>query len=148
MSSPHAHSWSASVSSVRGQRAARTESGTYPVQPRRIAVVDDDALVARVTQMILAHGGHQVRVFDDPRDALQALREDPDAFDVLFTDLNMPGMCGTELIAAARALRPGLPAVLSSGCDTPPAEVSSLGLAFVSKPFSADVLLRVVLGAR
>jgi two-component system cell cycle sensor histidine kinase/response regulator CckA len=117
------------------------------VLQRRIAVVDDDALVARVTQMILAHGGHLVRVFDDPADALQALREDPDAFDVLFTDLNMPGMRGTELIQAARALRPDLFAVLSSGCDHPPAEVSAQGLTFVSKPFSADVLLRVVHGA-
>lgn len=148
MSSPHAHSWSASVSATRGQRSLRTESGTYPVLQRRIAVVDDDALVARVTQMILAHGGHRVRVFDDPFDALQALREDPDAFDVLFTDLNMPGMRGTELIQAARALRPDLRAVLSSGCDAPPAEASDPELTFVSKPFSADVLLRVVHGAR
>jgi two-component system, cell cycle sensor histidine kinase and response regulator CckA len=148
MSSSHAHSGSASLSALRAQRPLRTESGTYPVLQRRVAVVDDDALVARVTQMILAHGGHLVRVFHDPFDALQALREDPDAFDVLFTDLNMPGMRGTELIQAARALRPDLRAVLSSGCDEPPAEVSAQGLAFVSKPFSADVLLRMVHGAR
>lgn len=145
--SPHAHSWSPVAPAVRGQRSTRAESGTYPVLQRRIAVVDDDALVARITQMILAHGGHQVRVFHDPLEALQALRADPAAFDVLFTDLNMPAMRGTELIAAARALRPDLHAVLASGCDVPPSEVSSQGLAFVRKPFSADVLLRMVHGA-
>ncbi len=147
MTSPLAHSWSPAAPAVRGQRSLRTASGTYPALQRRVAVVDDDALVARVTQMILAHGGHRVQVFDDPCDALQALRDDPDAFDVLFTDLNMPAMRGTELIQAARALRPDLFAVLTSGCDVPPAEVAALDLTFVRKPFDADVLLRVVHGA-
>ncbi|MEZ4391402.1 MAG: response regulator [Polyangiales bacterium] len=80
------------ASTVRGQRAL----GDYPVLKRRIAVVDDDAPVARVTQIIIAHRGHLARVLDDPSDALQALREDSDASDVLFTDLSMPRMRGTE----------------------------------------------------
>ncbi|MEZ4395188.1 MAG: response regulator [Polyangiales bacterium] len=122
-------------------------SGAYPVLHRRVAVVDDDDLVARITARILSREGHHVRIFEDATDALRAMREDPDAFEVLVTDQNMPGMTGTALIQAARALRPTLRAVLSTGCDAPPTEAAALSVEFVRKPFPADVLLRAVRGA-
>ena len=40
---------------------------------------------------------------------------DPQAFDVVVTDFNMPEMSGLELASALRQLRPDLPVVLSSG---------------------------------
>ena len=60
---------------VRGPRAARTESGTYPILQRRIAVVDDDALVARITQMILAQRGYQANVqsFERAREVYESI---------------------------------------------------------------------------
>ena len=48
-------------------------------------------------------------------EALALLQERPDAFDVVVTDLTMPGMTGLELAGKVRALRQGLPLILCTG---------------------------------
>ncbi|MDO9714562.1 response regulator, partial [Paracraurococcus lichenis] len=80
----------------------------------RVLLVDDDPLVLRVLRAQLEEAGHAVTAVGSGVAALAALNDDG-AVDLLVTDLSMPGMDGRELIRAAQARRPGLPAVLLTG---------------------------------
>lgn len=81
---------------------------------RAVLVVDDASAVLAVTAEMLEAAGAEVAPSTDPADILEALREDPGAWDLLVTDFDMPGMTGAELALAARGLAPGLPIVLLS----------------------------------
>ncbi|MBL6457332.1 response regulator [Belnapia sp. T6] len=81
---------------------------------RRVLLVDDDAVVREVLATQLADAGHAVTERPDAGSAL-ALIEAGERFDLLVTDLAMPGMDGLGLIRAAQGRWPGLPAILLTG---------------------------------
>ncbi len=56
-------------------------------------------------------------------------------FDLLLTDLGLPGMSGEELASEVRARFPGLPVVIASGYGRPPSQIE--GVHFISKPYSS-----------
>jgi DNA-binding NtrC family response regulator len=64
---------------------------------------------------MLSRQGHHVSGFTEPQAALAAFRADPNAFDVIVTDLSMPAMSGFDLATAAHALRPDIPVVMTTG---------------------------------
>jgi CheY-like chemotaxis protein len=73
-----------------------------------ILVVDDDADLRSLAQIILEQCGYQVLVAADGRQALQIAQQDPDPIDLLLTDLVMPGMDGAALGRQLRRLRPAM----------------------------------------
>ena len=81
----------------------------------RILLVDDETSMLTVIRDCLSRQGFQVTSTNDPTRALQWLRDSPDGFDLLLTDLSMPLLSGKDLIIQAHRLNPGLPAVLMSG---------------------------------
>lgn len=81
----------------------------------RILVVEDDAMVLDHASGLLTQLGYAVQCVGNGADAMAVLREGT-PFDLLFTDVMMPGgMNGRQLADAARALRPGLPVLYTSG---------------------------------
>jgi PAS domain S-box-containing protein len=109
---------------------------------RRILIVDDDAIILMNTAALLQDLGHQVIEAGSGDEALELLRAHPDIA-VLITDQAMPGMTGSELIAAARAERPALPVILATGYGETPADVAQ-GLQRLGKPFGQKELERAV----
>lgn len=93
-----------------------------PRQPRpaeaerrcHVLLVDDEPEVLAVLAAGLRDRGHRVVPAGGGLEALGAITDDP-TFDLLVTDLSMPGIDGLKLIEEARRLRPGLPAVLVTG---------------------------------
>lgn len=82
---------------------------------QRIMYVDDeDALVYLVTRK-LQRLGYTVMGFTDPAAALSAFQADPRRFDVVVTDLSMPGMSGFHLAKSILETRPGVPVLMTSG---------------------------------
>ncbi len=77
-------------------------------------VVDDDPVSLLLMEAILVRLGIDVMTMLDPRRALQALRVEPDRFDLLVTDYHMPEIDGAELVAAVSNELPDLPIVLVS----------------------------------
>jgi CheY-like chemotaxis protein len=75
---------------------------------------DDESLVFLVTRL-LERRGFRVSGYTDQRDALAALRAGPDAFDLVVTDYNMPGMSGLDVARAVRTIRASLPVAIASG---------------------------------
>ena len=89
--------------------------GTVEINPARILLVEDEALVcAMICDALLEHG-FEVHAVSNAGDALKYLR-DGAPVDVLFTDINLPGEIDGALLAQqARAMRPDLPVVFASG---------------------------------
>ena len=86
-----------------------------PRGSERILLVEDDALVRRHAHLQLSGLGYEVTVAEDGAQALEVLKGTA-PIDLLLTDVLMPGgINGAQLAEAARALRPGLRILLSSG---------------------------------
>ena len=81
----------------------------------RVLFVDDEPMIVDVTQRALSLLGYRVNGQTDPRQALRVFEADPGAFDVVVTDLTMPGMNGRQLTARLKELRPGMPVILCTG---------------------------------
>jgi len=82
---------------------------------QRVMVVDDEEPLLELTTHALRELGYEPVGCGSARAALQAFRSNPDDFDVLITDLRMPGMSGDALIREVRQLSPLLPVILVSG---------------------------------
>ena len=80
-----------------------------------LLVVDDEAELMALLQETLTGLGYRAVGFSDARAALEALREQPQAFSAVITDELMPGLSGTELTQALRQFAPQLPVLLVSG---------------------------------
>jgi PAS domain S-box-containing protein len=95
-------------------RAASTDPAR-PARPLHVLFVDDEPAIVMIAKQALEHEGHRVAGYTRADDALDALRTQPERFDVLITDYNMPGRSGVDIVAAARRLDPTLPAAVASG---------------------------------
>ena len=93
---------------------------------RHVMYVDDDQALVFLISRVLTRKGFAVTVFTDPHEAQAALRADPQAFDLLVTDYNMPGYSGVDLLRQAKRIRPDLPVALASGYVTPELEQSAI----------------------
>ena len=82
--------------------------GTLSGRKQRIALVDDEAILARATERLVSMLGYEVTMFSSAEQVLRAFNAAPDAFELVLTDQTMPEMTGLELTHALRAkgLRP------------------------------------------
>lgn len=113
----------------------------------RILLVDDEPTILAIVARGLEEAGHVVHAAENGVVAGELFDADPSGFDLLITDLTMPGMGGRELIRHVRAGRPDLPVILTSGFghDRADTALASLGLtAFLVKPFSHAELFDAV----
>ena len=104
---------------------------------QRVLVVDDDPELVALAEEMLAHLGYEPVGFTDPRAALAHVRDALQEVDAVVTDEGMPGMSGTQLAEALRALAPNLPVLLITGYGGPhlAARASQAGVSRVlSKP--------------
>jgi FixJ family two-component response regulator/putative methionine-R-sulfoxide reductase with GAF domain len=111
----------------------------------RILIVDDEAAHMRALCDTLRDQGYDTEGFTGGEDALGALRERQ--FDLLLTDLMMPGMDGVELLAAALKIDPHLVGILMTGQGTIETAVQAMqagALDYILKPFKVSALLPVV----
>ena len=114
-------------------------------EAHRILVVDDDEGLARFVEEVLSDAGHEVEVAHDVVGARAAIERA--TFDVVVTDLRMPGASGLDLIAWARAYDPRIAvlAVTAFGSLETAVQAVRLGASdYIPKPFEADALLLAV----
>jgi CheY-like chemotaxis protein len=113
-----------------------------PARKCRALVVEDDALVRMAIVDMLEVAGHAAVEAPDGEAALGQLEQD-DAFDVLISDISLPGISGEELAARLHHRWPAIRIVLISGRDR--VAVPAAGeVSFLPKPFRFEDLLRVV----
>ena len=105
---------------------ADTSSATQ----RHILYLDDDDTLVFLVRRLLERRGYKVTAFTEQQQAIDALRADPQAFHLLMTDYNMPGMSGIDVARAVLAIRPDLPVAVASGyiSDELQAEAQAAGV--------------------
>jgi DNA-binding NtrC family response regulator len=108
---------------------------------RKILVIDDEPGVLALVEKLLSLRGYHVFATTDARIAMEKVR-DPGNFDLVISDVIMPGICGPELVRRIENVCPGIPAVLMSG-NVGGAEIPR-HVSFIGKPFKADDLFAVV----
>jgi CheY-like chemotaxis protein len=131
----------AAVSVAEGTVAAVDRP--IPNESRHVLLIDDDASVLKISRLMLERMGYTVSAYDNPLAALDAVRNDPTAFQIVITDYNMPVMPGLEIAAAVRDLCPDLPVAVTSGYVDDQLRIGAarVGVAdLISKPFTVREL--------
>ena len=105
-------------------------------------VVDDEASIRDLLAKTLALAEYDVDASPDGRAAVARLRAQ--AYDLLITDLKMPGMDGLTLIREARRLSPALPVVIITAYSTEASAIEAINLGvqgYLTKPFRIAKIL-------
>ncbi len=135
------------VLETSGLQAEVEDTAELPHGQGNILLVDDEKDVGDIGRVILTSLGYQVRVCSDSREALKLFLENPGAFDLVITDMNMPFMSGAELSRLILAEKPDQAIVLCTGySDYMDADrAAKLGIrAFALKPLTKRKLALLV----
>ena len=127
---------------LESQRHAEVK-GTAAAVRRRILLVDDEESIRRLLATML-ESVYDVEIAANGDTALRLMRE-PDAhYDLLISDLNMPGMDGLTLIREAQRIDSTLPAIVITGYSSESSAIDALNLGvagYLTKPFGTTQVL-------
>jgi putative nucleotidyltransferase with HDIG domain len=110
-------------------------------QPTNVLVVDDEEVVCEMVSVALVEDGYRVEVANDGQEALRLLRTAP--FDVIVSDIRMPGMDGLTLLKEAKRMTPEPLVVIMTGHAHMGYVLDALrsgAAGFLIKPFSIEEL--------
>jgi CheY-like chemotaxis protein len=108
---------------------------------RKVLVVDDDPVVGKSFDRVLSGKGYAVITARNGDEALKKLRDE--TYDVVFTDIKMPGMNGLEVAERVKASQPWLPVIIVTGygTDAYEARAKAAGVSgFLHKPLSPEMI--------
>ncbi len=80
-----------------------------------ILLIEDELDVLEMQKRILEHLGFQVTARLSSREALDAFEINPQEYDLVITDLHLPGLKGTDIAESISAIRPDLPIIVCTG---------------------------------
>lgn len=108
----------------------------------RILIVDDEPSIVLVARTLLARAGHSVSKADNGTDALRMLKEQ--SFDLLLTDVNLPGVDGITLLSEAKKINPSIAAIVMTAYSDVDSALDAMQKGasdFLVKPFNFNELL-------
>ncbi len=112
-----------------------------------ILLVDDEEMIINSTKQILERLGFEVIAKTSSIDALEAFQEEPEKFDLVFTDQVMPNLTGTQLSEKLLSIRPDISIILCSVFpeDVCPEELERIGIKeFLAKPISMQKINKII----
>lgn len=124
--------------SVQQEKSAMAEAPS--ALARHILYLDDDDTLVFLVRRLLERRGHRVTAFTDQREAIEAVRQQPDAFHLMLTDYNMPGMSGLDVAREVLALSPALPVAVASGYITDELQAEALAAGVREVVFKTDAV--------
>jgi signal transduction histidine kinase/ActR/RegA family two-component response regulator len=126
------------------QHVAAAEEEETPTITPCVLVVEDNAEVAASTVDALDQLGFTTVLASNGLEGLREISNDADRFDVVFSDVVMPGMTGIEMGREIRRLHGGLPVILASGYSHVLAADGTDGFELIHKPYSIDQVSRIL----
>lgn len=126
------------------QRQAPNTAPAVAGSGMSVLVVEDNIELANFAADGLTELGYSITLVDNATDALAELVVDADRFDVVFSDVVMPGMTGLDLAQAIRDRGIGVPVVLTTGYSQALSQDGVAGFDLVQKPYSIEELSRVL----
>jgi CheY-like chemotaxis protein len=127
--------------------AVSSQPASYPRGTERILFVDDEELLVKVGVEMLNDLGYDAVGTTRASQALDIFEARPDDFDLIITDMTMPGMTGDQLAAQILHRRPDIPIIICTGFSKriSPELVSSLGIrALLMKPVTVLELSQTI----
>ena len=118
-----------------------------PTGTERILFVDDESNIAEIAQSALEYLGYRVETCTDSGKALEMFQKSPGGFDLVITDMTMPGMTGDVLASKILDAAPDIPIVLCTGYSDRITEQKALAMGirkFLYKPISLENMARGV----
>ncbi len=109
----------------------------------RILLAEDDKAVQSFVSRALEHRGHAIKAVDDGLQALEAL--DGDVFDLLITDIVMPGLDGIALALKVARDHPNMPVLMMTGYSAERQRAHNLDeliCRVITKPFSLEQICK------
>lgn len=128
---------------IRVPLAASSAKAARTLPSVRVLLVEDDAVIRELLVQLFVDQGWRYRDAVDADAALEALREG-EGFDLLITDVGLPGLNGRLLANAARTLRPHLPVLFITGYaagSEPPVPLIGERMAVLAKPFTLEAFV-------
>jgi CheY-like chemotaxis protein/anti-sigma regulatory factor (Ser/Thr protein kinase) len=133
------------VREVKKQELDKAPEAVADAQKATILIIEDEEDVRSLLQDILTMQGHQVALAHDGREGVELFT--PGAFDLVFSDLGMPGMSGWEVAKAIRLQDSKVAIAIITGwdihMDKKAFEESGVNL-IIQKPFTVDAIVRLV----
>lgn len=126
------------------QRQAPNTAPAVAGSGMSVLLVEDNIELANFAADGLTELGYSITLVDNATDALAELVADADRFDIVFSDIVMPGMTGLDLAQAVRDRGIGVPVVLTTGYSEAPSQDGNLDFELVQKPYAIDQLSRVL----
>ncbi|MGE4559292.1 MAG: sigma-54-dependent transcriptional regulator [Desulfobulbus sp.] len=110
-----------------------------------ILVVDDELSMREFLRILLEKEGYQVTLAAEGKSALQLAEQHP--FDLVISDIRMPGMTGLELLAQLKEVQPDIGVIMITAFASPDDAVTAMkngAFDYITKPFNVDEIKRVV----
>ena len=135
------------LESLEGECSAGETSNDFTPAGKRILVADDEKALRLVIVAMLETAGYEVVEVEDGQEVVDAFRADPNGFDCVLLDLNMPKLDGEEVFSQLQQIRSDVRVILNSGFTEEEMleRFHGAGLAgILNKPVPMNVLLKTV----
>jgi DNA-binding NtrC family response regulator len=109
---------------------------------KKIMIIDDEEGLCRMMAAVLMDDGHAVRTFNNPLEAIDLFR--PNIWDLVISDIKMPGVNGLEVLQKIKTLEPDIPVIVITAFATVEMSIQALrkgAYDMLTKPFEPDELL-------
>ncbi len=93
----------------------KTVSVTQLNGNEKILLVDDEKPILSMVEQLLKRFGYDVKPYENSHDALSSFESNPLEFDIVITDMTMPGITGDKLVTRIKSIRPEIPVILCTG---------------------------------
>ena len=111
----------------------------------KVLVVDDEAVIRKGLCRVMEGRGYQAESAESGFAAIEMLQKTP--FNIVITDLKMPGMDGIEVLKAIKILQPDVPVIMITGYSTVDTAVEAMkngAFDYISKPFTPEQVIAMV----
>ncbi|MDW3221744.1 MAG: PAS domain S-box protein [Paracoccaceae bacterium] len=129
---------------VAEDQSAVSADDSTPRGSERILLVDDETEVLATFRRLLTRLGYRVEAFSSPLTALERFRADPKRFDLVISDMVMPGLSGEELVRAVRALHQNIPVIYCSAYKPRKVTVPGPAPVMIDKPVQPATLAQQI----
>jgi len=121
-------------------------SATLPMGTERLAFIEDEEDQLMLIPRVLEQLGYTVHPFQNPAEAIAAIRDEGLPLDLVITDFDMPGMNGYDVAGVLQECRPELPVIMVSGRKQAEEFLGQAGNIrfFLSKPYNKDMVGRAI----
>ena len=109
---------------------------------KKIMIIDDEEGLCRMMAAVLMDDGYAVRSFNNPQEAIDLFR--PNIWDLVISDIKMPGINGLEVLQKIKAIEPDIPVIVITAFATVEMSIQALrkgAYDMLTKPFEPDELL-------